>query len=238
MEIVNKLHWIPRYAGCSNPTRACHFYKWFTLIPPTSWDNKCSFITNWAPALTQAWANQVYVLHLDSMQRAIVPTGQSSLFTFMCSRIRSQVIHYFPWLTPRNRLKLFFFPAGMKGIVCDGGEAAAHLPKGRGRLWLQRHSLCTSVLPLCRGCVDLLSDVLMRRAASIWSGAWLAGCRAYRNHICTPARPATTETNSKGAGTNMKDYGNPILVWSEFWVISLLQGEFHPVWSVPLLPYA
>lgn len=172
------------------------------------------------------------------MQRAIVPTGQSSLFTFTCSRIRSQVIRYFPWLTPRNRLKLFFFPAGIKGIVCDGGEAAAHLPKGRGRLWLQRHSLCTSVLPLCRGCVDLLSDVLMCRAASIWSGAWLAGCRAYRNHICTPARPATTETNSKGAGTNMKDYGNPILVWSEFWVISLLQGEFHPVWSVPLLPYA
>lgn len=140
--------------------------------------------------------------------------GQSSPFTFMCSRIRSQVIRYFPWLTPWNRLEHFFFPAETKGIVCDGGEAAAHLPKGRGRSWLQRHSLCTAVLPLCRGCVDLWSDVLTWRAASIWSGAWLAGCHAYRNHICIPARPASTGRNSRGAGTSMKDHGNPILVWS------------------------
>ena len=168
----------------------------------------------------------------------IIQTGQSSPFTFMCSRIRSQVVRYFPWLTPWNRLKHFSFPAEMKGIVCDGEGAAARLPKGRGRSWLQRHSLCTSVLPLCRGCVDLLSDVLTWRAASIWSGAWLAGCYAYRNHICIPASPATTERNSKGAGTNMKDHGNPFLVWSGFWVVSLLQGEFHPVWPILLLPYA
>lgn len=192
---------------------------------------------NWTPALTQARADQVYVLHLYSTQCALVQMGQSSPFAFMCSRIRSQVICYFPWLTPWNRLKHFFFPAEMKGIVCDGGEAAAHPPKGRGRLWLQRHSLCTSVLPLCRGRVDLLSDVLTWRAGSIWSGAWLAGCHAYRNHICIPARPATTERNSKGAGTNMKDNGNPILVWSEFWVISLLRGEFHAVCPV-FLPCA
>lgn len=156
----------------------------------------------------------------------------------MCSRIRSQVIRYFSWLTPWNRLKRFFFPAEMKGIFCDGEAAAARLPKGRGRSRLQHHSLWTSALPLCRRCVDLLSDMVTWRAASIWSGPRLAGCRAYRNHICIPARPATTERNSKGAGTVMKDHGNPILVWSGFWVISLLQGEFRPVWSILLLPYA
>lgn len=44
-------------------------------------------------------------------------------------------------------------------------------------------------LPPCRGCVDLLSEVLAWRAA----GIWLAGCHAYRNHICISAWPLLGE---------------------------------------------
>lgn len=117
----------------------------------------------------------------------------------MCSRIRSQVIRYFSWLTPWNRLKRFFFPAEMKGIFCNGEAAAAHLPKGRGRSRLQHHSLCTSALPLCRRCVDLLSDVVTWRAASIWSGPQLAGCRAYKEPHLYPSTSSCHWEEFKGS---------------------------------------
>lgn len=171
------------------------------------------------------------------MQCAIVQTGYCSLFAFMCSKITSHVIHCFPWLMPWKRLKYFFFPAAGKGIIC---MEERRLPIWqRGGEGPDRCALpSTHLLPFCRGCVDLLNDVLTWRVASIWSGAWLAGCHAYRNHICISAWPASTGRNSKGAGTKMKGHENPILVWSGLCVLSLLQGKLHPIWPILLLSYA
>lgn len=140
----------------------------------------------------------------------------------MCRRIRSQVVCYFPWLTPSNGLTHFFFPAEMKGIVCNGEEAAAHLSKGRS--WLQHHSLCSSVLPLCRGCGGLWSDVLTWRAATIWCGTWLAGCCAYGNHICIRAHPTITETNSKELAQTWRTMEIPLLCGLNFGSCLLSKG--------------